>query len=281
MSEKKYVYPKLSGIDLSFMRIGGPGLANCMFVAARAYVIAQTNHWKLINPTWIKISMGPYIRGEKDKRHYFGLFKKHGVSGIKKCILLIWSKKYREGEVSNRNGLITISGLGNYFVDLLLYHNLLLPYFSSIINPNIIKKVEKTDFRQVIGIHVRLGDYISSLRTPISWYKFMIEQINNKYPNSFEFLIFSDGRDDELCELISIKNVYRVFYGNALADIWALSKCRLIMGSDSTFSGWGAFLGQVPIIFPGCHFGNVLLDTNKQLILNENDIIPESFLKEI
>ena len=281
MSEKIYVYPKLSNIDWSFMRIGGPGLANCMFVAARAYVIAQTNHWKLINPTWAKISMGPYIRGEKDKRHYFGLFKKYGISGIKKSILLIRSKKYGEREIPEQNGLINVCGLGDYFVGLLPHYNLLYSYFASIINPNIVKTIEKTDFCKVIGLHVRLGDYISSLRTPTSWYKCMIEQINNRYPDRFEFQIFSDGRDDELDELLSISNVSKAFYGNALADIWALSKCRLIIGSDSTFSGWGAFWGQVPIIFPACHFGNVLLNTNKQLVLNENDIIPESFLKEI
>lgn len=34
----KYYYPALSDKDLGWIRIGGPGLANCMFLAANAYI---------------------------------------------------------------------------------------------------------------------------------------------------------------------------------------------------------------------------------------------------
>ena len=33
-----YYYPKLSNRDYGWFRVGGPGLANCLFFAVNAYV---------------------------------------------------------------------------------------------------------------------------------------------------------------------------------------------------------------------------------------------------
>ena len=278
--DKRFVYPKLSNVDLSFVRIGGIGLANCMFVAARAYILAQINHWELIDPTWFKISLGPYIRREKDKRHYRRLFAKSGITGLRKCLILVFGKKCQEYDSMPKKGVIMIVGLGNYFEDLLPYHGLVFSYFLSITQSSSMEKVNAVNFNNIVGVHVRLGDYVSSLRTPIDWYENMIGQIEAVLSGQLQFYIFSDGTDEEISRLLTIGNVSRFFCGNALADIWALSKCRLIIGSDSTFSGWGAFLGQVPIIYQKCHYGNVLKEKNNQLVI-DNGVIPNTFLERI
>ena len=279
---KIYVYPRLSSIDLSFIRIGGAGLANCMFVAARAFILAKRYNWNIIDPTWVKISLGPYIRGEKDKRHYNNFFNRFGVSWLKKAWLLVFEKRYQENKLLPQDhGVVEVAGLGNYFKDLIPFHDIVYEYFNEITKPNIIKEILPEKFSNVIGIHIRLGDYVNSLRTPIDWYLKSVSQINQIHPNLFSFYIFSDGQDEELKELLSIDNVSRVFFGNALSDIWALSKCRLIIGSDSTFSGWGAFLGQVPIIYPKCHYGNVLINAKDQLVTKDIDTISESFFKRL
>ena len=85
--------------------------------------------------------------------------------------------------------------------------------------------------------------------------------------NKYEFFLFSDGSDEELEELLQLPKVSRLFTGSALGDILALSKCNAIIGSDSTFSGWGAFLGQVPVVFPKQHFGRVLKNNEQELVL--------------
>ena len=51
-----------------------------------------------------------------------------------------------------------------------------------------------------------------------------------------------------------------------IADIYAISKCCFMIGSDSTFSGWGAFLGQVPCVFFRKHYGQVLMDKSKEIV---------------
>ena len=55
-----------------------------MFVTARAYSYAKKYDAKFMNPTWFKLNVGPYIRREKDKRQYFGLFEQVGITGVKK-----------------------------------------------------------------------------------------------------------------------------------------------------------------------------------------------------
>ena len=277
---KIYVYPKLPAeFDLGFIRVGGSGLANCMFVAARAWIMAQLNGFQLIEPTWRKFSIGPYIRREKDKRDYFGIFKPIGISGLSKIYLLHSRGKISlEKSEKLQNGIIHIEGLGNYFEDLLNYHEMVKKYFDLAIRESALEKTNQFNFSNCIGIHIRLGDYIQEYRTNIKWYEAMIHQIAIHSKKKYRFILFSDGNDDELKDLMQMEQCERVFFGNALADMIALSRCRLIIGSDSTFSGWAAFLGQVPVIFPKRHFPRVLLNPKLEVIHCNNLQLPKHFL---
>lgn len=274
-SNKIYVYPKLdSFIDIG-IRIGGFGLANCLFVYARSIVIAEKRQYKLINPTWERIGIGQYLRNEKDKRHYFGIFKKDGIYGLKKYFL-IWFSKYHgencnEFNETHRPNIIKVQGLDKYFEPLLPYQHLIKQKLFSISKVSI----RREEFSHTIGVHIRLGDFINKNRTPIDWYIDKIHQINQIAKNEVKFTVFSDGTNDELKTILDLKNVKRSSSNNALADIFALSECLLILGSDSTFSGWGAFLGQKPAIFFNKHFGSVLINKQDEIILKLNEPIPE------
>lgn len=83
-SEKTYFYPVLSDYDFGWFRLSGPGLANCMFVAARAYILSRRENAGYISPTWTKLSPGTFLRREKDKRVYFKIFNELGIRGLKK-----------------------------------------------------------------------------------------------------------------------------------------------------------------------------------------------------
>jgi hypothetical protein len=71
-----YCYPKT----------GTSGLGNKLFPWARAVVFLEENKGKMIAPDWENyIKIGPYLRFEKDKRHYFNVFNNKGyISGFKK-----------------------------------------------------------------------------------------------------------------------------------------------------------------------------------------------------
>lgn len=283
-----YIYPKLPGFKtFSLFRIGGNGLANCMFVAARAFVIANKFNYKFIEPTWLNISIGPYLRNEKDKRHYSNLFKHFGdIYGLKKFLILTFYKKKilsLDNAVSNKTTVFIEEGLKNYFYDIISDHLLVSEYFNSIIKSRTKKLLELENFENKIAIHIRLGDYSAERKITIEWYVKCVNNINISTYSKYTFFLFSDGTNDELKDILNIPNVKRVFYGNAIADIIAISKCNLLIGSDSTFSGWGAYLGQVPSIFAKKHYGQILTNKENELItpldLNNSDF--NEFIRRI
>lgn len=261
-------YPKLSATDLGMFRIGGPGLANCMFFAAKAYVNKIKNGGYFISPTWTKFSLGPYLRHEKDKRVYTRLFKSKGISGFSKIVLL----------VLNKLRLVPVKrfdSLDDYFLSLAPYQNEIKQYFQSIIKPEAVHKVVNCNFSDFIAIHVRLGDYPEDYRIPMEWFDGIIRNITIENPDQ-KFLLFSDGNDEELRMLTSHPNVTRVFFGNAIADIVAISRCKMLIASDSTFSAWGAFMGNVPIIFNRRHFPPVYNDSKREFVLGSDCSLPET-----
>lgn len=272
MTNKKRIiyYPSLSNIDLSWYRLGGPGLANCMFIASRAYILCIKNNGIYISPTWSKLSIGPILRHERDKRIYSTLFYSKGVKGIKKLFLLIINKLRL-----NKN-IKTISGLNNYFQDLNESFPLIKKYFELIVKPETINGVKGYDFQKYIAIHVRLGDYLPQLRISINWYLGIVSSVLKINPEQ-KFMLFSDGTEEELKPLLSMPNVERVFFGNAFADMYAMSKCKFVVASDSTFSAWGAFLGQRPILFNRRHFPPVYNGNIPEIVVGNSTDLPSVF----
>lgn len=251
---KEYVYPRLMAEkDLLLFRIGGAGLANCMYVYARAIKYAHLTGAALIAPTWQKFSIGTYLRRERDKRHYMGLFTAEGeLSGLSKVRAVLLGRPVVE------------EGLKGYFEDFLDDADYVRDYIIGHIRQDIRANVDRQDLSDCVAVHIRLGDYPAEHRTPIEWYR---EKIMEKGGEGWRrFLVFSDGSDEELSSLMSIPGVERAFFGNAIADIYAISRCGFVIGSDSTFSGWGVFLGQVPCVFYRKHYGRVLKDETNEIV---------------
>lgn len=268
-TNKAYSYPALSNRDYGWIRIGGPGLANCMFFAAKAYIYSRLHDAVYIEPTWRKLSIGPWIRHEKDKRIYNKLFYSKGVSGLSKFLII-------KGLLTRKKNIVTFSELGNYFQDINQHYNLVKELFDQITRPQTIVQINEEKLSDLIAIHVRLGDYIPELRIDISWYKEIVTNILKINPNQ-QFALFSDGKQEELAALLQISNVKRMFFGNAFADIYAISKCKMLIASDSTFSAWGAFLGQKPILFSRRHFPSVYSNNIPEMVLGTSATIPAAF----
>lgn len=258
---KKVIYPKLPSKFHFIIRFMGSGLANCLFVYARAIILSEKYNLKVINPSWIQFNIGPYLRNEKDKRHYNGLFKSFGIQTISKNWLLLTKKYFPENTNPSefKNGIIVVEGLKNYFADLQGYSELVRTHLLEIVNSEAKQSYNKMN-GDFIGIHIRLGDYSADSRVSLDWYIEKMKAIREKKGNKVKFLVFSDGNVEELKEILDFPNTEMAFFGSAIADILILSKANLIIASDSTFSAWGAYLGQVPILFNKRHFGPVLDD---------------------
>ena len=262
----RYIYPKLPAVRTnSFFRIGGNGLANCLFVYAKAIVIAHLTGAKLISPTWFNLSIGTYLRRQADKRHYLGLINSNNeIDGIKKVFFLATKRKTSDVDVfQNKDAdILIVEGIYDFFTPLIDYQEIVSDYILSHINKSLLAEIDQFDFNNTVAVHVRLGDFPDSRRIPMEWYKKEIDKHKD-----FRILIFSDGTDEELKELLALPNTQRVFFGGAIQDIVAISRCSYLIGSDSSFSAWGAFLGQVPCSFYRLQFGKVLVESSKQSIL--------------
>ncbi len=267
----KYIYPKLPAVKhtYSWARIAGNGLANCLFVYARAIALSNRTGAQIIHPTWFNISIGPYLRFQKDKRHYLGLFSRNEeISGIRKFFLLNFYPKSNSLDDQD-GGVFYVEGLGNYFEDIIGVNSIVSDYIIAHVRPNLLYRIMNFDFSHCVAVHIRLGDYPQELRTPLIWYKERI--LEKKQERDYQFLIFSDGRDDEIAEILSINGTERANFGCAISDIIAISKCEFLIGSDSTFSGWGAYLGQVPCRFYKKHFGRILTNVCDETVDNNDN----------
>ncbi|MBB6005143.1 alpha-1,2-fucosyltransferase [Arcicella rosea] len=252
-----YVYPKFrSRIDIG-IRIGGMGLANCLLVYARALCLAKKLNAKMIAPTWEQFNFGPYLRQESDKRHYFNIFKKEGISGGKKYFLLKSLQKISENELSEiehlkyQNLLIEVKGVQPYFKDLIAERDFIVENVLKLIHPFRLNEVQHFSFSRKIGIHIRLGDYHHSAQKSLDWYLEIIRQIDLHTNCSYNFLLFSDGKPKELTQLLNYSSrIQHIHFGSSIADLVALSKCEFIIGSNSTFSAWASFMGNKMLLIP-------------------------------
>ena len=110
------------------------------------------------------------------------------------------------------------------------------------------------------AVHVRLGDFLAvdvasvktgtveGLRTPLSRYASVMRRLRELSPQ-MPIRIFSDGREDELAELLTVPGSAIQREPSDILDLLALTQARLLIGSNSTFSRWAAFLGNMPSIW--------------------------------
>jgi hypothetical protein len=109
--------------------------------------------------------------------------------------------------------------------------------------------------------HIRLGDFKAAQsqslqrsfrdgeRIPLVWYQHVIRRVRAILPE-LPVHIFSDGHEHELADLLAIDGVRLWREPNDVADLLALAQARLLIGSNSTFARWAAFLGNMPSVWP-------------------------------
>jgi len=128
--------------------------------------------------------------------------------------------------------------------------------------------------QNLVGVHIRRFDYqqtngrfipSSGYAIPDKWYISIMEQIVERFPN-IEFYLSSNGTQQELqiyydnFKIINNKNInfnndkpsnpYDPKTLTDFIDLFALSKCKLIIGSVSTWSMISFILNNTPVIYP-------------------------------
>lgn len=234
--------------------IGRAGLGNELFPVLRAADIAAKESRVLLWPTWFQIKIGPILRRERDKRMYWILFRTPSLSSL---LRLVWAKArgVPHDGASSGHRYVTVRGMENYFDGVTISG----PEFRDLLVARARRGVVSSPTGEpYIAFHVRLGDFSragasesgvskNNTSSPIEWFVARAKAARDAHPGVRVF-VCSDGDDAELAPLLGEQGVVRSTGRNALDDMVFMSHAAGIVGSRSTFSAWGAFLGDVPMV---------------------------------
>jgi hypothetical protein len=262
-------YPDLGSLyDLWYVRLSGVGIGNCFYNYFHAAVLAEKYNGRLITPPWFSLKIGPILRGERSKRFYWRMFKPYPgeIFGLAKLgAMLAGSPGRHIVEIDGKREPVVSEGKLNRvtckkftFTGLHDHRDSVRKRLLAIVNDPVPADQSwgKSNF---IGMHVRLGDFqiardttqatsgASNTRIPMSWYINLTRALRARYPQ-MPIRIFSDGQDAELQPLLGPgTSIYRS--GSDMGDLLAMASASILVGSNSTYSRWAAFLGNMPTIW--------------------------------
>ncbi len=250
-------YPALDGPDLGIVRGYGPGLGNLLFSIARALIGQHRLGGRLVFPTIPQIKIGTFLRREKDKRTYCGDFRTRSLAEW-----WDWYSAERAAVIGEEDaekatpqtGVIAYSGIRHCFHHLIGYQQLIRDWIDSTACYR-----RRVNGYYDIGVHVRMGDFAQadslsntpSVRTPTEWFREAISVAKHSVPTGRppHIIIFSDEDQAVVRDMLGLPDAETDPSSNAITAIRNLSDSRLLITSRSTFSMWGAFLGNNPAIW--------------------------------
>ncbi|MFH0854067.1 MAG: alpha-1,2-fucosyltransferase [bacterium] len=112
-------------------------------------------------------------------------------------------------------------------------------------------QLSRKNYKEIVGVHIRQNDYKIYEQGK---YFFSQNEVRNFLEDYIKF--FKKNRDEILFVICSdglINTAYfkglnvKISFEGAIDDLFILSLCDIIIGSDSTFSAFAAYYGDIPI----------------------------------
>ena len=266
--------------------IGRFGLGHSLLAWARCFIWCSDNCVKMLAPTWGQIRLGPYIRGEADKRKYGSLFVSSGyVTGFHRLLYLVLAKRlsadkvkciragFRPIAVEFRND---VRANTRFFCEIVGQNSEIRQELMRITrSQHVPNEVCRQPF---IAVHVRRGDFAmaagstsltsggSNLRIPLDWFVDMLRALRRGLGHTMRAVVFTDGTASDVDKLLREADVTLESRKSAIHDILHMARSVVIISSGSGFSMWGSYLGEVPrICFPGQRKSRVLRGSDVDL----------------
>ena len=227
------------------------GLGNQLFPLTKALVFAHINKLPLIIVNYHQLKIGPYLRGEKNKRQYKGFFlfqKNIAAAQIDNWKLTRYENYRRVNEATletvkagtGEKNMYCFSAMphwNDYFEGLKEYHLLAKKLLLQQISPAILTKLVNIQ-HPVIGVHIRQGDFrklktdedfakVGTVRTPAEYFIRIIKSIREINGSNLPATVFTDGYKNELPEIFNLGDVTLSEVKNDLLDLLLLSKSKI------------------------------------------------------
>ena len=254
--------------------VGRAGLGNMLFPWARAEIFAREHGARMLAPNWAAFRLGPYLRREPERRNYLRSFRApHHLRGVSRLIIpafgnTVDENDFRDGRPvapsSGRPVVVLFQGMGELFRPLLTAQDFIRAQLWAMTQGEL-RATGAAYGDRFIAMHIRRGDLTRQgftpeellavqQYTPISWFSSMARMIR-QCPElaDLPIVVFTDGSDDEVSEVLGHKNVQLHRRLGAIADMWTLAHATLLFASGySTFGMWASFLGRMPTVYaPG------------------------------
>lgn len=223
----------------------------------------------MLAPRWEQFKLGPILRRETDWRIYGGLFRPapDEITGIRKRWLTSTLPAIPEpahnlmdsSVVLPSDAILEFSEMRDHFAPLYGHRGVILEELRKVVRPQWIRAASLTPL-EPIGLHVRRGDFAApttpddlrtrgAMRTPISWFVETLALFRRELGFVAPAFVVSDGRPEELAELLSMPSVRLINTRSAISDLLLLARARLLIGSGgSSFSAWASYLGAIPTV---------------------------------
>jgi len=260
--------------------VGRYGLGHSLLAWARCWNWCQMHSLPMLAPNWRHIRIGPWLRGERDKRQYHRLFRFDDyITGPRRFWLLKTSNAW-SAECDDLDKLLSDHRQG-----IVIFNNRLSlneeMHFHEVIGKGpllreALESMTRFEYRPSpllrphIALHVRMGDFgqpasLEALRSgsknsrlPVEWYLRILEGLRELLGH-VPAIVYSDGDETSLAELLRLPDVSRSPRQPSVTDMLSISQATILISSGSGFSMWGSFLGDIPrISFPGQRFVRVL-----------------------
>ena len=263
-----------------YANVGRYGLGHSLLAWARCWVWCQMHSLPMLAPNWRHVRIGPWLRGERDNRKYHRLFRfDNYITGPRRLWLLntikAWSaesEKLDELMANRQQGVVVFNNRLSLNEE---------THFHEVIGKgqllrDALESMTRIEYRPSplshphIALHVRMGDFGQSesldalragsknSRLPVKWYLHILKGLRERLGN-VPAIVYSDGDDISLADLLRLPNVSRSPRQPSVTDMLSISQATVLISSGSGFSMWGSFLGDIPrICFPGQRFVRVL-----------------------
>ena len=253
--------------NLAIASLPRSGLANRLFVWARAYTFSRLHDVPLYVHGWGHFNLSPILRGDRSFRFYYPYFvsrTNHLGFAVRRLLAAAgFHSVQTEDEILSQDIDATdrtvwlfkgVPWYEDYFVAHRGYETLIREGFFEMVKPRVMELVDAQP-RPVVALHIRRGDF--QIARELTGNEYFIDSVRRIRAASREQLpvtVFSDAKDEQISDVLSLPGVCRQDSGNDVADLISLSKADVIVTSfRSTYGYWGGYLSDAAIILDPRH----------------------------
>lgn len=177
-------------------------------------------------------------------------------SGVDTVVNLSCVNKMSDATVFDSGNVYTIGWMFRNSNGIIKYQKEIIKYFKPkeeiVLKINKFISVIRGQYRNVIGVHIRQGDYKTWFGGKYYFSQDKIKNIIEEFLIQFKldnsdcaFIISSDGIVED--DIFSGLNIFHSL-GGVVEDLFTLARTDIIIGSDSTFGAFASYYGNIPFV---------------------------------